>query len=255
MPANSVDMVLTDLPKRFPPPSDEVVRLYTQERWTLRRIADLYHSNHHVIRRILHKNNVEIIGNRARKPVSDETRKRQSAAAKKRGPHLTKYTYSEAQNRANQKRKMGTVIDLDQYKDFERLKFLTKLTSRYRKHFGHSDEVRKAFIDKFWNDPAFNAIYDRWISSGQNKWWMPSLDHKQPKSRKGSWALDNLEMLTWFENRAKDNMTSEEWAAFKRTNHISSDLFIENILNDRIQPNGEQHREDSGLSTPLRRCA
>ena len=73
---------------------------------------------------------------------------------------------------------------------------------------------------------------------------MPSLDHIQPKSRNGGWELDNLQILTWFENRAKAEMTSAEWIEFRKTNNIKCDLFAEQITNARMHINsGDQHRE------------
>ena len=39
---------------------------------------------------------------------------------------------------------------------------------------------------------------------------MPSLDHIIPISRGGSWELDNLQIISWFENRAKCDMTQQE---------------------------------------------
>ena len=259
LPAGSVDMVLTDLPRKRQTtpdlPAKSVIRLYTEDRWTLRRIADHFATNHHHIRRVLDAHSVTITGNREKKPISNETRQKMSVAARRRGPRLVKTACTEEQNRANQRRKLQTLLDLAAYEDFERLKFLTRMRSRYRKQLGSTDADLKAFIDKFWDDPAFNALYERWIASGKNKWWMPSLDHKHPRSRDGGWELSNLHMLSWFENKAKEAMTLEEWQDFKRINRTTSDFFIENVLNDRIQPHGEQHREDSGLSTPLRRCA
>lgn len=52
----------------------------------------------------------------------------------------------------------------------------------------------------------------------------PSLDHIVPKSKGGSLNnIDNLQFLTWFENRAKNDLTQEEWNSIK--NNIG-DYFI-----------------------------
>jgi hypothetical protein len=251
----SVDMILTDLPIRNDIPSAKVIELYSVEGYTLRRIAKQFSTDHHTISRLLKMHDVTV--DSTRKPSGPKTDIQKAAYRNiKRKPRLVKVRMSEAQNRANQKRKMKTDLDLSKYEDFDRLKFLTAMTSRHHKHLGHSDESRSAFLEKFWHDEAFNAIYDRWIASGRNKWWMPSLDHKQPRSRKGGWDLGNLQMLTWFENRAKAEMTCAEWQEFKKHNNTTSELFIETILERKEHQHGEQHREDvSDINDHLGRCA
>lgn len=208
----------------------EVIRLYTVERWTLRRIADLYHTNHHMIRRVLHRNGVEITGNRQRKPASEETRRKISEANKGRKVWITGLKMDETSRRKNMTRKMRTSLDLSVYTDFDKLKILTHLQAKWKEHFAPNDETRKAFLDRFYFDKAFNAVYDNWIASGKNKWYYPSLDHKTPKANGANWSLDNLQFITWFENRAKADMTIAEWEAFKQATNTRSDLFIESIL-------------------------
>ena len=40
-----------------------------------------------------------------------------------------------------------------------------------------------------------------------------------------NWNLNNLQFLTWFENRAKAEMNQDEWEEFKRNTNTRSDLF------------------------------
>jgi len=132
---------------------------------------------------------------------------------------------------------MRTEIDLGIYKDLYKLQFLIKITSKHRKHIAFNDDARKAFLDKFYFDTQFNKIYDRWQESGENKWYIPSLDHKVSKFNGENWGLDNLQFLTWFENRAKAEMNQDEWDLFKIETNTKSDLFRNNNENqseDRI---------------------
>lgn len=121
--------------------------------------------------------------------------------------------------------KMKTGIDLALYPDYTKLLFLTHFLSKRKKHIGFDDAVRKAFLDRFYFDSDFNAVYDAWIASGKNKWLRPSLEHKIPLSRGGTWESGNLSFVTWFENRAKADMTEQEWDQFKRDTNTTSDLF------------------------------
>jgi hypothetical protein len=205
----------------------EIIRLYVDEGYTLRRIADVFGSNHHMIRRILERNGVQITqAGRKRKPFTEEHRRKISESSKGRAVWSTGKTMSESFRRANMKGRLYTNIDLSVYTDYERLLFLTTFLSKRRAHIGHSDEARKAFLDKFYFDPQFNRIYDAWIASGKNKWVRPTLDHKVCQANGGSWELDNLQMLTWFENRAKADMNEDEWQLFCRETDTRSRLFI-----------------------------
>lgn len=64
-----------------------IVELYTEERCTLRMIAREFNTDHHKIKRVLVKNNIEITQkNRKREPFSEEHRRRMSEASMGRVP-------------------------------------------------------------------------------------------------------------------------------------------------------------------------
>ena len=88
-------------------------------------------------------------------------------------------------------------------------------------------------LTKIYYDNQFNSIYNFWKKQDKRStfydWAKPSLDHIILKSRGGTHKIDNLQILTVFENLAKRDMTQEEWVQFKKDTHTSSDYFIENI--------------------------
>ena len=43
----------------------------------------------------------------------------------------------------------------------------------------------------------------------------PSIDHINPKANNGTNDLSNLQFLTWFENRCKNDMSQKEWEDVK----------------------------------------
>ncbi|MBR0288533.1 MAG: HNH endonuclease [Selenomonadaceae bacterium] len=49
-----------------------------------------------------------------------------------------------------------------------------------------------------------------------NKYDRLSLDHIIPLSRGGTWDLENLQVISWFDNRAKCDMTQDEYEAMKK---------------------------------------
>ena len=103
---------------------------------------------------------------------------------------------------------------LNAFEDIEKLKYLNRSLSRKRDCEGFTTEIYKQFIEKFYKDKKFNELFDRWIV-GKNKWIKPSLDHIQAKSKKGSLLLDNLQFISWLENRAKIDISQIEWNKIK----------------------------------------
>lgn len=205
----------------------EICRLYTEDGYTLRRIAAQFKTNHHMIARILTRHGIQITRKgRKMAPFTPEHRRRISEGGKGRVPWSKGQKMTEAFRRANMKGRLYTNIDLDAYPDYDRLFFLTSVLSKRRQHIGYDDTVRKPFLDKFYFDAQFNAIYDAWIASGKNRWYLPTLDHKVSQSNGGSWYLDNLQFLTWFENRAKADMNEDVWLRFCEATNTKSDLFI-----------------------------
>lgn len=63
----------------------KIIELYTKDKWTLRMIAEKFNTNHHRIKRVLVKNDVEITQKgRIRKPFTKEHREKISKATKGR---------------------------------------------------------------------------------------------------------------------------------------------------------------------------
>ena len=122
--------------------------------------------------------------------------------------------------------------------DFEKFllihSILTNVTNKY--YFNCSKEEYLNTVQYFYFDSQFNAIYKFWKNNkGKDKtyydWAKPSIDHKIPKSRGGTDELNNLQVLTVFENLTKRDMTWNEWIIFKKETQTQSDYFIDNIMN------------------------
>ena len=213
----------------------DVVNLYENERFTLRMIADKYHTNHHMIKRILLRNGIEITKRNTLKPFTQEHKNKISATRKKRfasgeiecwakGKKMT-----EACRRKNMAHHLKYDISpkrLDKYDDIDRLIFLNKVLSR-RRHIDDIDNINVylEFIDKFYFDSTFNKIYDDWVAHDKNKWYMPSFDHMTSKCNNGECSIKNMQCITWFENRAKAEMNQDEWIEFRKVTNTRSDLF------------------------------
>jgi len=205
----------------------EVKRLYEIEFWTLRRIAEHFQTNHHMIKRKLEAAGV-VLDSRCRRfgrPITNERKAQIGNQSRGRKAWNKGIRTNEKTVRRMMKSRMRTNIDLDVYSNLDKLQFLVRLTSKHYQYLG-SDETRKAFLDKFYFDTQFNFLYDQWQSTGENKWYIPSLDHKISKFNGAIWDIDNLQFLTWFENRAKAEMNQDEWEKFKIDTHTTSDLFL-----------------------------
>ena len=104
---------------------------------------------------------------------------------------------------------------LMKFSDFEKLKFLNASLTNRDKRWDESSEWYIAYIERFYFDNQFNLLYDRWNKSGCKPYMKPSIDHITPKAKGGTNALDNLQFLTWFENRCKNDMSQEDWNILK----------------------------------------
>ena len=71
------------------------------------------------------------------------------------------------------------------------------------------------YIDKFYHNKQFNAVYATWAEHQKDPYLRPSIDHIIPKAKGGTNDIDNLQFLTWFENRCKNDMTQTEWDNLK----------------------------------------
>jgi hypothetical protein len=103
---------------------------------------------------------------------------------------------------------------LSSFNDIDKLKFLNRSITRKRDCEGFTTEIYKQFIERFYYDLKFNELYKKWIDS-KDKWIKPSLDHIKSKSNGGNLLLDNLQFISWLENRAKVNIEQEQWIKIK----------------------------------------
>lgn len=200
---------------------------------SLRKMSRKYNTNHHRIKKILERNEVEIVKNNPKRQLTEKHKEKISCATKGRKAWNEGKTMSKEFLYKNMKNHLKYNISLkwlERFDNIERLKFLNKRISRRRDSDNFNTNKYKKFIEKFYCDEQFNAIYDMWIENNKNTYYKPSLDHIIPKSKGGNYDVDNLQFLTWYENRCKNNMTMEEWNNFKERTDTKSNLFIENIL-------------------------
>ena len=100
------------------------------------------------------------------------------------------------------------------FEDLEKIKYLNHAISRKRDYMGFTDDDYRAYIERFYYDNKFNSLYQKWIETG-DKWIKPSLDHIHAKAAGGSLLVDNLRFVSWFENRAKNDIPLEDWESMK----------------------------------------
>jgi hypothetical protein len=124
---------------------------------------------------------------------------------------------------------------VDSFDNFEKYVFLHK--AFVGNDLTNAPELYFEFIDFFYNQKQFNAIYDNWVLRGKvnqkntfYNWLKPSLDHIIPKSRIDSIEIKNYQFLTVFENLAKRDMTMDEWSSFLEETNTCSDLFKNKIM-------------------------
>lgn len=206
--------------------NDLIKRLYVEECYTLRKVGRIVGRNHHYVKRRLQEMGIEITQKgRKRDPFSEQHNKKISAASKGRpcfwgGKHMP--LESKYKNMFTHIQWDVDLAFLMKFDNIEKLKQLNKLLTRNRVSVHFDTEKYKLFIEKFYYDERFNRQFNYYALS-KNNWDRPSLDHIIPLSKGGTWDLDNLQIISWFENRAKCNMCEDEFEFMIKRYFINKD--------------------------------
>lgn len=100
----------------------------------------------------------------------------------------------------------------------EKLILLLRYVKNGDKVIGHNFECKEyyiQFINHFYYDAQFNKVYKHWVNCGRDNRLKPSLDHIVPKSKGGSYRLNNLRFITQIENYCKGWLSMPEWEEVK----------------------------------------
>jgi 5-methylcytosine-specific restriction endonuclease McrA len=201
-----------------------IKKLYKKDGYTLRMIAEKYNTNHHLIKRRLIEMGVKITRRNTLKKFSDAHRKKISDSRKKLKANGWKpYNLGLKVSKEQLYKNMASHIRfnvpfqwLKQFEDVEKLKLLNRAITPRDTRFKVDTEWYRDYILKFYYDKQFNDIYCKWLFGGKkDKYLMPTLDHINPKANGGNNDLSNLQFLTWFENRAKNDMPLVVWQEMK----------------------------------------
>ena len=195
----------------------KVLDTYVAGETSLRDVANACGTDHHRVKRILESHGVEIVRAK-RKPFTKEHREAISAATKGRSSWIKGKKATSEMIYKNMAAHLRFDVEwqwLSQFDDIEKLKTLNNCITSRSGRFGSDADWYKGYITKFWDCEQFNSVYSRWIKSGKETLKKPSLDHITPKAKGGTNELNNLQFLTWFENRCKNDMTQEDWDALK----------------------------------------
>ena len=103
---------------------------------------------------------------------------------------------------------------LMQFQDIEKVKYLNRAISRKRDCEGFTDDIYMKYIEKFYNDDKFIYLFNQWIKTN-DKWIKPSLDHIEAKANGGKLDINNLQFISWLENRTKVDIPLVEWNKIK----------------------------------------
>ena len=192
-------------------------QMYVQELCGFRRIADHFGTNHHSVKRLLVARGVTIGRTNASRPFSAEHRAAISAGCKGRVSWCKGKTMPEITRLKNGLGHLRFDVDLEWAQGFDLEVFMMinkMLTPRLERWRIDTAEYVK-IVERFSTDAQFLGIFKTWIDSGKELYLTPSLDHIVPAARGGTDTADNLQVLTWFENRCKNDMTQTEWDAIK----------------------------------------
>lgn len=197
-----------------------ILHLYVVEKMTILDIYKKLNVNKKQISKILKNRNIKITKKDKcyKKYVLTDEHKRKISESSKKRRGIKMSMMSKYKNMANHLRFDVDYLWLSKFKDFEKLRFLNRAISH--DYYKFNTDIYKKYILKFYFDEKFNKIYQKWLDNDKNNWLIPSLDHIKPRPRpRDNDELDdinNLEFLTWFENRTKSNMKLEIWNEMKK---------------------------------------
>jgi len=202
----------------------QIVELYSVQQMSLREIAGELKTNHKLIGRILVRNGIQITKRNKLRVFTEEHKKKISESRKRLKengwiPYNRGIKVSKDELYKNMKGHLKYDVSLEWLKtfdDIEKLKLLNRSLSRKRDCEGFTSEIYISFIEKFYYDEQLNNLYAKWVET-KDKWMKPSLDHIQAKCKGGKLnILNNLQFISWFENRAKMDIDNIQWQQMKQ---------------------------------------
>ena len=109
---------------------------------------------------------------------------------------------------------------LMKYDDLGKLKILNIMITSRGDRYNVTTCFYIAYLERFYHCERFNKIYQLWIDNGKCSMRRPSIDHIDSISLGGEPNdLDNLRVVTWFENRAKNNLEHDKWLEIRDNIH------------------------------------
>lgn len=176
----------------------EICKMY-ENGASMREVALYFNTNHKRISRILNKCGIEI----RNMPKLSSLNKFKSKIER------------DFNNMAKHIRFEVDYLWFLQFEDIEKVKTLNDCITNREDRWEVSTEWYKEYVLKFYYDAQFSKLFSKWKENGCDKYMKPSIDHIVPRASGGTNALNNLQFLTWFENRCKNNMTQEQWDLLK----------------------------------------
>ena len=99
-------------------------------------------------------------------------------------------------------------------------------------------------------NPLFHALHNRWVESDYDRWIKPSVDRKNDYK---SYTFDNIQLMTWGENKAKSHSDTVNGVNNKRSYSVQQ-FSLNNEFIKEYYSMRQASRETSIYDTDIGRC-
>lgn len=197
-------------------PETEIIQLYVEKNWCMGKISDYFGISESAVRNCLIRHEVSFNHDeKERRPIPQSAIDKRAETKRGAKLNLSDEQIRSFRVRGFANRSKGGFIDYDffnQFDDFDKVKEISRMLNEQqgRDGFVLDNDFYKKFLTLFYNDNHFKYLTEEYKKTNSSL-DRPSIDHIVPITKDGKWSVNNFQVISWFENRAKHTLSINEY--------------------------------------------